>query len=144
MSDVNQAKRSLVQAWKVLPEAERRTFLSRCAREGLEFVPPNEMERAAMAHPMVQAILETFPQAWVSQVRPSKEEREDAELEFILNLWPKVLEGDLDEASREFAQDVDKRRRWKRWHPSEKQRAWIVRIWAECIEDSPEVLEAPE
>jgi hypothetical protein len=133
-----------VAAWKALPERERRAFLSRCVNERLEFVPPSELERAAAAHPMVQAILDAFPSAWIAGVTPSKEEREDAELEMILLQWPKVLDGTLDEKSREFALDVDKRRRWKRWHPSEAQRKWIMQIWHDHVSAAESLLQEVE
>jgi hypothetical protein len=53
----------------------------------------------------------------------------DLELTAILENWPDVLPG-LQGVDLKFAQDVDKRRRWRKWKPSEKQIQWIKALWA--------------
>lgn len=113
MFRTQQGKRLLVLVWKTLPKEARTEFMRRL-NDDLEFVPA---------------------------YCPTKEEREDADLERALSNWPKVLDGDLDEVSRDFARDVDKRRRWKNWNPSEKQRAWIMRLWSEHGTEAEEVIE---
>lgn len=58
------------------------------------------------------------------------EDVEDIELTGILQDWPKVLMG-LSGKDRDFGADVEKRRRFRNWKPSEKQTAWIKRLHAD-------------
>lgn len=71
---------------------------------------------------------------------PDPKPDDDAELSMILRRWDEVVPH-LHGAEREFAEDVLKRRYWKNWRPSEKQRAWIGRIWAAFIDADVEVVE---
>lgn len=59
-----------------------------------------------------------------------KKMQDEADLARALRDWSSVLEH-LSGDELAFANDVDIRRRWKRWQPTEKQAAWIMRIWKE-------------
>lgn len=57
----------------------------------------------------------------------------DLELMNILKIWSDVLPG-LEGKERQFAMDVDKRRRWRNWKPTEKQVEWIKVIYATHVQ----------
>ena len=140
MTDVNAAKKSLVQAWKALPEKDRRAFLSRIG-DGLDFVPPTELERAAIAHPTVQAILEMFPTARVTEVRPSQK---DVELMMVMSGWRRVLASSLDEKQRGFALSIASQMKKPDWMPTKAQREYMLALYQDKCGTDPDVLEGDD
>lgn len=114
------SKQLLVALWMALDPWERKVFLGRVQwDEDYQYVQP-------------PSIGKTLP----------KDEVLDAELVRVLKNWPAVLTG-LEGAELDFANDVEKRRHWKNWKPSEKQIEWIMAIYAGHIEDvaDPEMAE---
>ena len=137
MTDVIAAKKALVQAWKALPESDRRAFLGRLKHD-LDFVPPNELEKAAMKHPLVQAIFDAFPSARLESVTPSQK---DMELVIAMSGWRRVLNSGLDADQRGFALSIASQMKKPDWTPTEKQRAYMVALYQDKCGVDPEILE---
>lgn len=76
--------------------------------------------------------------AYEKPYRPKPDAILDAGLAGVLKRWPEVLDG-LSGAELDFANDIEKRRKWRKWAPSDKQVQWIMRIWSDHIINEPEM-----
>lgn len=103
-------KRLVVLCWLHMTPGDRWSFWDRTAPNTLDFTPPEPGEAVP-----------------------------DSDWAFIRRRWHEVVPRIADEKSRTFAQDVNKRRKFSNWVPTEGQMKWIKQIWKDYGTDEPEV-----
>lgn len=103
------AKKLMVLCWMQLTAGDRWSFWDNTGPNTLEFIPPD----------------------------PSKPRR-PSEFAYILRRWPEIVPRIHDQRAREFAQQIQRRCKFRGFNPSEKQREWIMQLWKDYGTEEPE------